>query len=170
MSAPDLLVVVDPVARNVDGESVRIARDVLSAAGDVKVCLPESREEVGRAVARRGRRRPVVVGDDAALLRAVEQLHREAVGVPDEEGVGAAGDVRPHAALGVVPVGLPSAVRLAAGLGLPLDAVAAARAVLAGADRALDLLVDESGAVLLGGVRIPAAPGEPAGEAAVAAG
>ncbi|WP_431782028.1 diacylglycerol kinase [Streptomyces chumphonensis] len=146
MSAPDLLVVVDPAARHIDGESVRIARDVLSAGpGGVKMCLPRSREEIGRMVGRRGRRRPVLVGDDTALLCAVEQLHREGTGAQ-------------AVALGVVPVGPPGTLPLAEGMGLPLDAVTAARAVLAGADRVVDLLVDETGAVLLGGVRIPAAP------------
>ncbi|NEC47052.1 diacylglycerol kinase, partial [Actinospica acidiphila] len=58
-----LLVVIDPVARRADGESVRIARDVLRAgAAGAKVCLPDGPEEFARALARRGSRRPVVVG------------------------------------------------------------------------------------------------------------
>lgn len=66
-----LLVVVDPVARRLDGESVRIAKDVLSAgASHTKVCLPDDPEEFARALGRRGSRRPVVIGDDSALLRA----------------------------------------------------------------------------------------------------
>ncbi|MBW1604574.1 hypothetical protein JJV70_21215, partial [Streptomyces sp. JJ66] len=161
MSAPDLLVVVDPVARHVDGEAVRIARDVLSA-GDVgvKVCLPRGREEVARAVARRGRRRPVVVGDDRALRGVVEQLHRER-GLPGAQPV----------VLGVVPVGPAWTVSLAQGLGLPVNAVAAARAVLAGAEQPLDLLVEDGGTVLLGGVRItPGSPARPAAKAARAPG
>ncbi|MCX2971744.1 MULTISPECIES: diacylglycerol kinase [Streptomyces] len=148
MSAPDLLVVVDPVARHVDAESVRIARDVLGAGPvSVKVCLPRGREEVARAVARRGRRRPVVVGDDRALLGVVEQLHRERAGTGCRDAA--------PALLGVVPVGPEWTVSLARGLGLPADAVAAARAVLAGAEEPLDLLVEDGGPVLLGGVRIP---------------
>ncbi|EHN77826.1 hypothetical protein SMCF_2647, partial [Streptomyces coelicoflavus ZG0656] len=73
-----LLVVVDPAARRMDGESVRIAKDVLSAgASHTKVCLPDGPEEFARALRRRGSRRPVVVGDDGALLRAVALLHRQ---------------------------------------------------------------------------------------------
>ncbi|MGV9900196.1 hypothetical protein ACWDVV_40315, partial [Streptomyces tendae] len=54
-----LLVVVDPVARRLDGESVRIAKDVLSAgAAHTKVCLPDGPEEFARALRRRGSRRP----------------------------------------------------------------------------------------------------------------
>ncbi|WP_432098383.1 diacylglycerol kinase family protein [Streptomyces sp. WAC 04229] len=138
---PDqLLVVVDPVARRTDGESVRIAKDVLSAgAAGTKVCLPDGPEEFARALGRRGSRRPVVVGDDGALLRAVGLLHRR------RELAGCA--------LSVVPVG--SALGLARSLGLPTGAVAAARAVLDGAERRLDLLVDDSDGVVLGAVGIP---------------
>ncbi|MET9358283.1 diacylglycerol kinase family protein [Streptomyces sp. NPDC006617] len=138
-----LLVVVDPVARRMDGESVRIAKDVLSAgAAHTKVCLPEDPEEFARALGRRGSRRPVVIGDDSALLRAVALLHRR------RELAGCA--------LSVVPVG--SALGLARSLGLPTGAVAAARAVLDGAERRLDLLVDDSDGVVLGTVGIPPAP------------
>ncbi|WP_121712203.1 diacylglycerol kinase family protein [Streptomyces sp. E5N91] len=138
-----LLVVVDPVARRLDGESVRIAKDVLSAgASHTKVCLPDDPEEFARALGRRGSRRPVVIGDDSALLRAVALLHRR------RELAGCA--------LSVVPVG--SALGLARSLGLPTGAVAAARAVLDGAERRLDLLVDDSDGVVLGTVGIPPAP------------
>ncbi|WP_434593008.1 diacylglycerol kinase family protein [Streptomyces sp. A5-4] len=148
MSAPEptantahpLLVLIDPVARRTDGESVRIAKDVLSAGASAKICLPEGPEEFARALARRGSRRPVVVGDDRALLRTVALLHRER-----ELGAGE---------LSLVPVG--AGLDLARSLGVPTSAVAAARAVLEGAAHRLDLLVDESDGVVLGDLRIPA--------------
>ncbi|QPP07914.1 diacylglycerol kinase [Streptomyces bathyalis] len=144
-SQPSLLLVIDPVAKLWDGESVRIARDVLCAgASGVKVCLPESPEETERALARRGSRRPVVVGDDRALLRAVRLLHRERE--------------LEEAALSVVPVGREETVALMCGLGVPVDAVSAARTVLDGAERRLGLLMDDSGGVVLGGIRIPGPP------------
>ncbi|WP_369176430.1 diacylglycerol kinase [Streptomyces mutabilis] len=138
---PDqLLVVVDPVARRMDGESVRIAKDVLSAgASSTKVCLPDGPEEFARALRRRGSRRPVVVGDDRALLRAVGLLHRHRE--------------LAACALSVVPVG--PVLGLTRSLGLPSGAVAAARAVLDGAERRLDLLIDDSDGVVLGAVGIP---------------
>ncbi|MET9515092.1 diacylglycerol kinase [Streptomyces sp. NPDC002994] len=159
MSAPEpaantahpLLVVIDPVARRTDGESVRIAKDVLCAGANVRICLPEGPEEFARALARRGSRRPVVVGDDRALLRAVALLHRER-----ELGAGA---------LALVPVG--ASVDIAQALGVPIGAVAAARAVLEGAARRLDLLVDDSDGVVLGDLRIPAAPSRVAAAASV---
>ncbi|MFH9572594.1 diacylglycerol kinase family protein [Streptomyces sp. NPDC017230] len=158
-ATPDqLLVVIDPVARRADGESVRIAKDVLSAgAASTKVCLPDTPEEFARALRRRGSRRPVVIGDDRALLRAVGLLHRQ------RELAGCA--------LSVVPVG--SVLTLTRSLGLPSGAVAAARAVLDGAERRLDLLVDDSDGVVLGAVGIPpvaahdgVGPGSGAGSAA----
>lgn len=142
-----LLVVIDPSARAADGESVRIAKDVLCAGaegGPVKVCLPNTAEEFARALTRCGSRRPVLVGDDGALLRAAAALHRE----------------RELATrvLSLVPVG--TATGLAHALGVPLDTVAAARAVLDGAPRRLDLLVDDSDGVVIGRLAIPAvAPG-----------
>ncbi|MFJ6568934.1 diacylglycerol kinase [Streptomyces sp. NPDC091292] len=140
MSASDqLLVLIDPVARRHDGESVRIAKDVLSAGAALKVCLPDSPEEFARALVRRGSRRPVVVGDDRALLRTVGLLHRER-----ELAAGA---------LSLVPIG--GVVTLARSLGVPTGAVAAARAVLEGVEQRLDLLVDDSDGVVLGDLRIP---------------
>ncbi|MER6998523.1 diacylglycerol kinase [Streptomyces sp. NPDC000410] len=144
MSAHDqLLVVIDPVARRIDGESVRIVKDVLCAGAEAKICLPDGPEEFSRALARRGARRLVVVGDDRALLRAVAVLHhgRE---LADE-------------ALSLVPVGAGPSVGLARSLGVPTGAVVtAARAVLDGVAHHRDLLVDDSDGLVLGGLRIPA--------------
>ncbi|MET9684574.1 diacylglycerol kinase family protein [Streptomyces coeruleorubidus] len=138
-TSEQLLVVIDPVARRSDGESVRIAKDVLGAGATVKLCLPEGPEEFARALARRGSRRPVVVGDDRALIRAVSLLHRH------RELAGCA--------LSVVPVGAVQS--LARSLGVPTGTVAAARAVLDGVERRMDLLVDDSDGVVLGALRIP---------------
>ncbi|OKI00281.1 hypothetical protein A6A06_24395 [Streptomyces sp. CB02923] len=133
--------VIDPAARRTDGESVRIAKDVLCAGAAAKICLPDGPEEYARALARRGHRRPVVIGDDRALLRAVALLHKER----DLAGV----------ALAVVPVGAPGAVALSRALGVPTDAVAAARAVLDGTEQSLHLLTDDSDGIVLGGLDIP---------------
>ncbi|MFG2140441.1 hypothetical protein [Streptomyces sp. NPDC048650] len=141
--------VIDPVARSIDGESVRIARDVLCAGAGAKICLPEGPEEFARALARRGQRRPVVIGDDRALLRVVGLLHKER----ELARVG----------LSVVPVGAPASVALSRALGVPTDTVAAARTVLDGDERSMDLLTDDSDGIVLGGLRIPGG-GTPAPE------
>ncbi|MEV0913662.1 diacylglycerol kinase [Streptomyces sp. NPDC049967] len=156
--APHLLVVIDPVARRTDGESVRIAKDVLSAGSHAKICLPDGPEEFARALSRRGGRRPVVIGDDRALRRAVAQLHRE------REPAGSA--------LSLIPVGAAAALELACSLGVPSSAVEAARTALDGAVRRLDLMVDDSDGVVLGALRIPApssAPGTEGAHSAVTA-
>ncbi|MBY8877454.1 diacylglycerol kinase family protein [Actinacidiphila acidipaludis] len=135
-----LLVVVDPAARATDGESVRIAKDVLCAgAASLKIVLPETAAEAEHALVHRGRRHPVVLGDDAALLRTVRILHRDR-------------SLR-EAPVSVVPIGPRST--LARALGVPDQVPAAARAVLDGAERELDLLVDDSGGIVLGALSIP---------------
>ncbi|MGW0766205.1 diacylglycerol kinase [Streptomyces sp. NPDC002676] len=144
-TSDQLLVIIDPAARHTDGESVRIAKDVLSAGATAKVCLPDGPEEFARALGRRGSRRPVVIGDDRALVRAVTLLHRQR----ELAGCG----------LSVVPVG---GAGLAESLGVPAGAVAAARAVLDGVERRLDLLVDDSDGVVLAALDIPAVPPAPA--------
>ncbi|AKL67116.1 MULTISPECIES: diacylglycerol kinase family protein [Streptomyces] len=136
-----LLVLVDPVARRLDGESVRIAKDVLSAGAAAKICLPDSPEEFARALARRGHRRPVIVGDDGALVRAVTLLHRSR-------------DLSGEEALSLIPVGPVGSLGLARSLGVPLSAVMAARAALDGVAHPRDLLVDDSDGVVLGGLRV----------------
>ncbi|MFD7030939.1 diacylglycerol kinase [Streptomyces sp. NPDC059917] len=146
-----LLVLVDPVARRLDGESVRIAKDVLSAGAAAKICLPESLEEFARALARRGHRQPVIVGDDQALVRAVGLLHRRRE--------------LADASLALVPVGAAPSLSLARSLGVPVGAVAGARAVLDGVVRTRDLLVDDSDGVVLGGLRIAGAGAAPVGAA-----
>ncbi|MFD4502399.1 diacylglycerol kinase [Streptomyces sp. NPDC058457] len=138
-TSDQLLVIIDPAARETDGESVRIAKDVLSAGAAAKVCMPDGPEEFARVLARRGSRRPVVVGDDRALVRTVTLLHRR------RELTGCV--------LSMVPVG--GALSVAHTLGVPTGAVAAARAVLDGVERRLDLLVDDSDGVVLGALRIP---------------
>ncbi|MFH8465394.1 diacylglycerol kinase [Streptomyces sp. NPDC017991] len=146
-TSDQLLVVIDPVARHGDGEAVRIAKDVLSAGATTKVCLPDGPEEFDRALVRRGSRRPVVIGDDRALLRAVSLLHRR------RELAGCA--------LSLVPVGAGGGtLTLSRALGVPMGAVAAARAVLDGSERRLDLLVDDSDGVVLGALRIPPLGGD----------
>ncbi|MER5861897.1 diacylglycerol kinase [Kitasatospora sp. NPDC002040] len=135
-----LLVLLDPAARRADGESVRIARDVLCGGADVKVALPESPSELDRVLAHRGRRRPVVIGSDLALQRVLQALHRQRELGTDP--------------VGLVPVGRPEAVATGRSLGVPVQPVAAARAVLNGTARKLDLLVDDGGGVVLGAVGI----------------
>jgi hypothetical protein len=128
--------VIDPMARRTDGESVRVARDVLSAAARVKVVIPDGPADLAHILEHRGRRRTVVVGDDRALHRVVELLHQRGE-------LGGAG-------LALIPVGAPERLRLARAVGVPAEAAPAARAALRGVPRRLDLVVDDEGGVVLG--------------------
>ncbi|MGP4109352.1 diacylglycerol kinase [Streptomyces sp. 4N509B] len=137
------------MARRADGESVRIARDVLCAgAADATVCVLDRPQSIARALARRlGRdgQRVVIVGDDRALLNAVRVLHLH----------GQLGS----SPLAVVPVGAAPSVAVARALGVPTDAVTASRTALSGTDRRFDLLTDDTGGVVLGALGIPAPGG-----------
>ncbi|MFJ9951401.1 diacylglycerol kinase [Kitasatospora sp. NPDC091207] len=135
-----LLLLLDPAARQTDGESVRIARDVLCGGTDAKVAYPESPSELDRVLSHRGRRRPVVIGSDLAMQRVLQALYRQRELGADP--------------VGMVPVGRSDELVAARALGVPGEPVPAARAVLAGVPRKLDLLVDDGGGVALGGVRI----------------
>ncbi|MFB7911840.1 diacylglycerol kinase [Kitasatospora sp. NPDC056076] len=149
-----LLLLLDPVARRTDGESVRIARDVLCGGADVKVAYPDNPTELDRMLSHRGRRRPVVIGSDLALQRVLQALHRQRELGADP--------------VGMVPVGRAEELAAARALGVPEEPVRAARAVLSGSPRTFDLLVDDGGGVALGGVRItgggaPRSEGRPGG-------
>lgn len=138
-----MLIVIDPTARRVDGESVRIARDVLCAGvRKAEVCLLDGPESMGSALARRGDRRLVVIGDDQTLLHAVRVLHQS-------------GRLTDGGPLAIVPVGPGPTVALTRRLGVPVHVVAASRAVLKGASRCVDLMADDAGGVVLGTLGIP---------------
>lgn len=157
-----LLVVVSPAALALDGESVRVARDVLGAAFEVKLVVPANLADLERTLSRKGGKRLVVIGDDQALHQVVQLLH--------EHAELASGPV------GIIPVGKGEKVALARSLGAAARPVDAARAVVRGHARSLGLLVDEDGGVVLGGLRIPGrgrrghAPGAAAEPARGAAG
>jgi diacylglycerol kinase family enzyme len=157
-----LLVITDPAARSVDGESVRVALDVLRAAAPAKIVVPTDMAELERALVRRGRRRVVVVAGDGGVHTVVRLLerHGELAGTP----------------LGVVPVETHAGAdnTLARALNLPAEPAKAARVALGEHERALDLLLDDLGGVALRSVRIgngvravrPASPTGPPGRKA----
>ncbi|QMU74354.1 diacylglycerol kinase [Streptacidiphilus sp. P02-A3a] len=107
----------------------------------MKAVVPEDLAELERVLSRKGHRRLVVIGDDQALRHVVQLLHRHAQL-----------DAGP---VGIIPVGKGHKVALARSLGAAGRPVDAARAVARGAERRLDLLVDEEGGVVLSGLRIP---------------
>ena len=125
-------------AGSADQEAVEAARAVLAAAGPVEVVLTATPEELEDALSSRGDRRLVVAGGDGSLHLAVTRLR-------------ARGDL-PERPIGLVPLGTGN--DLARALGLPLDPEDAARVVLSGQGRPMDLLVDDDGGVVVNAVHL----------------
>ncbi|MYS79564.1 diacylglycerol kinase family protein [Embleya scabrispora] len=135
-----LLVITDPAARSADGESVRVALDVLRACAPSKIVIPTDTADLQRALARRGRRRVVVIGGDAGVHAVARLLDR----------AGELGDTP----LGIVPVDTGSGHGLAEALGLPAEPAKAARVALGENERSFDLMSDDLGGLALRSVRI----------------
>lgn len=135
-----LLVITDPAARSADGESVRVALDVLRACAPSKIVIPTDISDLERALARRGRRRVVVIGGDAGVHAVTRVLDSQ----------GELGDTP----LGIVPVDTGGGHGLADALGLPAEPAKAARVALGENERSFDLMSDDLGQIALRSVRI----------------
>ena len=125
-------------AGSADQEAVEAARAVLAAAGPVEVVLTGTPEELEDALTSCGDRRLVVAGGDGSLHLAVTRLR-------------ARGEL-PERPIGLVPLGTGN--DLARALGLPLDPEEAARVVLTGQGRPMDLLADDDGGVVVNAVHL----------------
>jgi diacylglycerol kinase family enzyme len=130
-----VLVITNAAAGGSD--RVEAALAVLRTGGDVEVAATGSPADCEAAVARLGDRRVVVCGGDGSVHTIVGALRR--AGALD----------RP---VGLIPLGTGN--DLARALGLPLDPAEAARVVLAGRPRRLDLLVDDTGEVVVNAVHL----------------
>jgi YegS/Rv2252/BmrU family lipid kinase len=130
-----LLVITNAAAGG--AQRVEAAIRVLRERTDVQVVATRSPEDCAAAVAGRGDRQVVVCGGDGSVHVVVTALHR----------VGALGEP-----VGLIPLGTGN--DLARAVGLPLDPAAAARVVLDGTPRRLDLLVDDAGAVVVNAVHL----------------
>jgi diacylglycerol kinase family enzyme len=132
------LVVASAHAGSAEEEAVEAARAVLAEAGPVEVVSTATPQELDRALDSCGDRRLVVAGGDGSLHVAVSRLR--------ERGELAE---RPIA---LVPLGTGN--DLARALDLPLDAAEAARLVLTGRHQPMDLLVDDSGGIVVNAVHL----------------
>lgn len=136
---PPLLVLANTVAGNVDETVVDEVVATLRAGGaEVDTAPTGSPAELAATLGRFPTHRPVAVGGDGTLHLLVAALH-------------ARGELADRV-VGVVPMGTGN--DLAGCLGIPDDPVVAAKVVLDGDDRALDLLVDDAGDVVVNAVHL----------------
>jgi YegS/Rv2252/BmrU family lipid kinase len=135
-----LLVITNSDAGSSDEESLRQALGVLRGSASVEVQATSNPGELDGVLHRAGSRRIIVAGGDGSLHAVIAALHRR-------------NDLK-NAVLGLLPLGTGN--DFARGTGIPLDIAEAARIILEGEPRKMDLVVDELGEVVVNGVHVGA--------------
>ena len=133
-----MLLITNSEAGSADEQNLERALAVLRAAADVEVTTTSNPGELDGVLHRRGGRRIVVAGGDGSLHAVVAALHRR--------------HELAEAVIGLVPLGTGN--DFARGSGIPLDPEAAARVVVNGEVRPVDLVVDCLGEVVVNNVHI----------------
>jgi YegS/Rv2252/BmrU family lipid kinase len=133
-----LLLITNADAGTTDSENIERALAVLRDAADVEVCATSNPGELDGVLHRRGSRRVVVAGGDGSLHAVVAALHRR--------------HELDDVVLGLIPLGTGN--DFARGTDIPLDPEEAARVVVKGDVRPVDLLVDCVGSVVVNNVHI----------------
>jgi YegS/Rv2252/BmrU family lipid kinase len=134
-----LLVVTNAAAGTTDEENIAAAVAVLRAGADVLVETCSDPADLATLVQARDGRQLVLAGGDGSVHLLVATLHRQRELAPDDP-------------IGLLPLGTGN--DLARTLGIPLDPEEAASALLAGRVRPLDLIVDDSGGVVVNVVHL----------------
>jgi diacylglycerol kinase (ATP) len=135
-----MLVVTNELAGRTEADAVASAIGVLQAAGVVEVGTCVAEEDIDRLLDRRDGRTVVVVGGDGSLHTLLRHLWQR----------GEAADCP----VGLIPLGTGN--DFARGVGIPIDAVEAARLIVAGAPRPIDLIVDDQDGVVVNAVHVGA--------------
>lgn len=135
-----LLVITNSDAGTADEESLHQALTILRAEASVEVQATSNPGELDGVLHRAGSRRIVVAGGDGSLHAVISALHRR-------------NDLK-DAVVGLLPLGTGN--DFARGTDIPLDIEEAARVVLTGRVRRMDLLVDEVGEVVVNSVHVGA--------------
>ena len=135
-----LLLITNAEAGSADQESLDLALEVLRASTDVEVTATSNPGELDGVLHRRGGRQLVVAGGDGSLHAIVAALHRR--------------NELTDTVVGLIPLGTGN--DFARGVGIPLDPQEAARVVVGGNVRPVDLIVDCLGEVVVNNVHIGA--------------
>ncbi|GCD90537.1 diacylglycerol kinase family protein [Nocardioides sp. LS1] len=135
-----LLVITNSDAGTADEESLEQALTILRAEASVEVQATSNPGELDGVLHRAGSRRIVVAGGDGSLHAVIAALHRR-------------NDLK-NAVIGLLPLGTGN--DFARGNAIPLDIEQAARLVLHGEVRPMDLVVDEVGQIVVNNVHVGA--------------
>ena len=135
-----LLVITNSDAGTADEESLDLALAVLREHVSVEVQATGDPGELDGVLHRAGSRRIVVAGGDGSLHAVISALHRR-------------NDLK-NSVLGLLPLGTGN--DFARGTDIPLDIEEAARVILHGEVRPMDLVVDEVGEVVVNSVHVGA--------------
>lgn len=119
-----------------DRDSIGIALAVLRASCDVEVAASHDPQELDEILGRAGDRTIVIAGGDGSLHAVIAALHEK--------------DDLAGRTLAILPLGTGN--DFARALGLPLEAEAAARVIVSGERRSVDLIVEERGDVVVNSV------------------
>ncbi|MEJ7707214.1 MAG: diacylglycerol kinase family protein [Nocardioidaceae bacterium] len=134
----DIMLITNVEAGSNDEKRLYAAVDRLRLSSTVEVAATCDRGEVDTILAALGDRDLVVAGGDGSLHMAVGSLHSQ----------GSLDKVR----LGLIPLGTGN--DFARGAHIPLDPVAAADVITDGHDGRVDILVDDSGGVVVNAAHV----------------
>lgn len=135
MVAP-ILMITNADAGSTDRDSISIALQVLRVGCEVEVAASRDPGELDQILGQAGDRTIVVAGGDGSLHAVIAALH--------------ANDDLAGRTLALLPLGTGN--DFARGLKLPLDPEAAAEVILSGATQPVDLIVEDSGDVVVNSV------------------
>jgi len=133
-----MLLITNADAGTNDDENLERALTVLRQAADVEVAATSDQGELDGVLHRSGGRRIVVAGGDGSLHAVVAALHRR--------------HELADTVLGLIPLGTGN--DFARGADIPLDPEEAARVVVAGEVRPVDVIVDCLGEVVVNNVHL----------------
>ncbi|WP_309649058.1 YegS/Rv2252/BmrU family lipid kinase [Nocardioides sp.] len=135
-----LLVITNSDAGTSDEETLEQALALLREHTSVEVQATSNPGELDGVLHRAASRRIVVAGGDGSMHAVISALYRR-------------NELR-GATVGLLPLGTGN--DLARGVGIPLDMEGAARVLLTGTPRPMDLIVDEVGEVVVNSVHVGA--------------
>lgn len=133
-----ILLVTNSAAGSAEAADLRSATAVLGRAGPVEVARLERPDDLSRALDRRAGRLLVVAGGDGTLHAVIGTLHHR-------------GELS-RVVLGLIPLGTGN--DFARGAGIGVDVEEAARVVVAGRVRPVDLIVDDRDDVVVNNVHL----------------